>query len=355
MALGVTAASTALTLWVFGRDQLPDVVMTYLVGIMWVAVRYGLGASVFAAFLGVAAVDYFFVPPYFTFAIKNPRHGVTFAVMFLVAVVISWLADRVKAQAAAARARELEAERARREFETEQIRSSLLSSVSHEFRTPLAVIAGAASTLASGLAVDEAARRDLIETILEESESLNRLIRNLLDMTRLESGAVKLKKEWLPFEEVAGAALNRAESRLEGRDVRVNLPRDLPLVPFDGVLVEIALVNLLENAAKYGRDPIELQARLGPGELVVEVSDSGPGLPRGHEQLVFEKFHRASTDGGKGGVGLGLAICRAIVSAHGGKISVRTRDSSGASFRFTLPIEGDPPVLDLAEPIEGPS
>ena len=246
-----------------------------------------------------------------------------------------------------------ETELARREVEKEQLRSSLLSSVSHDLRTPLAVITGAASTLVDAAgSIDEETRLDLMKTILEETERLNRLIRNLLDMTRLDSGTVRVKKEWLPLEEVVGSALNRLDARLAGRDVHVELPPDLPLVPCDAVLIEQALINLLENAAKYSEGPIEINATLGPKEVVVEVADRGPGIPAGEQGRVFEKFYRAIREGGPSGVGLGLAICRAIVAAHGGRIWAQNRHDGGASFRFALPIQGEAPALAPSEAIE---
>jgi two-component system sensor histidine kinase KdpD len=164
-------------------------------------------------------------------------------------------------------------------------------------------------------------------------------------MTRLESGAVRVNKEWLPFEEVVGSALTRLDRRLQGRDVRVRLPPDLPLVAFDPVLVELTLTNLLENAAKYGADPIEINVTPSRNELVVEVADRGPGIPAGEEARVFEKFHRAVRDGTAEGAGLGLAISRAVVAAHGGRIWAQNREGGGASFRFSLPIEGEAPKL----------
>jgi two-component system sensor histidine kinase KdpD len=233
------------------------------------------------------------------------------------------------------------------------LRSSLLSSVSHDLRTPLAVITGSTSTLLqSDAPLDAATRQDLLKTILEEAERLNRLIRNLLDMTRLESGAVKVKKEWQPLEEVVGAALNRLDARLAGRDVHVDLPRDLPLVPCDAVLLEQVLINLLENAAKYSTGSIDINASVAPGEVVVEIADAGPGIPAGQERRVFEKFQRAMREGHPDGVGLGLTICRAIITAHGGRIWVTNRDGGGAAFRFTLPIEGQAPCLPLPESTE---
>jgi two-component system sensor histidine kinase KdpD len=261
--------------------------------------------------------------------------------------------DAFAAQMAVAmeRARLAEAtEKARLEVETEQLRSSLLSSVSHDLRTPLAVITGAASTLLeNGKALDAATRQELTKTVLEEAERLSRLIRNLLDMTRLEAAAVRVKKEWVPLEEVVGSALSRLEQPLAEHDVHVSLEPELPLLPLDAVLIEQVLINLLENALKYGKGPFDISGTSRLDEVVVEVSDRGPGIPAGQEARVFDKFHRAVREGGQGGVGLGLAICRAIVAAHGGRIWAKNRPGGGAVFSFALPIAADAPKLQ-AEP-----
>jgi two-component system sensor histidine kinase KdpD len=342
-AFSAPLVSTALAWLLFQRYSLADVVMIYLLGVVLVSTRGGPGASICAALLSIAAFDFVFIPPYYTFAVADFRHTITFVVMFFVAIVISGLTRRVRRQAE-------ETQLAKSQVETERLRSSLLSSVSHDLRTPLAVITGAASTLLQARAVEPASRRDLVQTILEEAERLNRLIRNLLDMTRLESGAVKVKKDWLPLEEVVGAALNRLESRTAEREIRTKLPADLPLVPFDGVLIEQALINLLENAVKYSSGPIEIGAAEGDRQVMVEVADRGPGIPSGQEGVIFEKFQRAVTEGAPGGVGLGLAIARAIVAAHGGRLWVDSREGGGAIFRFTLPIEGEGPKLPPPEP-----
>ena len=245
-----------------------------------------------------------------------------------------------------------EAQWAQVQMETEQMRSSLLSSVSHDLRTPLAVVTGAASSLLEDQ-IDSATRRDLTETILQEAERLNRLVRNLLDMTRLQAGALRVKKEWQPLEEVLGSALNRMEAALTGRQVSTALPQDLLLVPIDAVLMEQVLVNLLENAVKYTPpgSPIELWARAFPGGVELGVADRGPGIARGEEQRIFDKFYRGNAGQG-GGVGLGLAICRGIVMAHGGQLSVENRPMGGAEFRIRLPITGQPPALRVPEPID---
>jgi two-component system sensor histidine kinase KdpD len=243
-----------------------------------------------------------------------------------------------------------EAEKVRREMEAEQLRSSLLSSVSHDLRTPLAVITGATGTvLHGGTTLSEPTRQDLLKTVLEEAERLNRLIRNLLDMTRLESGAVEVRKEWVPLEEVIGGALTHLESRLESREVRVDVPDDPLLVPCDAVLLEQVFINLVENAVKYSSAAIEIQASLGDGEVAVDVSDHGPGIAVGEEERIFDKFHRTGREGGRDGVGLGLTICRAIVAAHGGTIWALNRRGDGATFRFTLPLEGTPPLAPPSE------
>jgi two-component system sensor histidine kinase KdpD len=233
-----------------------------------------------------------------------------------------------------------QAQTARLAADREQLRNALLSSVSHDLRTPLGVIEGAASALLTAeLSLDKEVRRDLAETIHEEAERLNRRVRNLLDMTRLEAGAVRLDHEWQSLEEVVGAALGRVESPLGAGRVTVSLPPELPLVLCDGVLIEQVLVNLLENAIKYSPpgSPIEVRASDAATEMVVTVADNGAGLLPGEEDRVFEKFYRSDRNRTSGGVGLGLAICRAIVAAHGGRIWAENRPGGGAAFRFSLP------------------
>jgi two-component system sensor histidine kinase KdpD len=239
-----------------------------------------------------------------------------------------------------------EAEEARVSAETERLRSTLLSSVSHDLRTPLATITGAASTLLQPGNLGPEAERELKEAIYEEGDRLNRLVTNLLDMTRLESGSLQLGKDWESLEELVGTALGRLKRELGGRRVEVRIPADLPLVSVDGLMIEQVFVNLLDNAAKYAapRSAIFVSATAAPGEITVEVADEGPGLPQGAEEQVFEKFHRAGS--GPRGSGLGLPICRAIVTAHGGRIWAESRPPRGVAFRFTLPLGDAPPRME---------
>jgi two-component system, OmpR family, sensor histidine kinase KdpD len=229
----------------------------------------------------------------------------------------------------------------------EEIKSSLLSAVSHDLRTPLGTITGAASSLREGgprLSPD--ARAELLETLCDEATRLERLVTNLLEMTRLDSGAVSPRREWVPLEEIVGTVMHRLEPELEGREVTVDVPESLPLVSVDPVLLEQVLLNLLENARKHTPPgtPLELGARHANGTLVVEVRDRGPGIPTGSEGRVFEKFFRGGSSAP--GAGLGLAICRGIVAVHGGSIGVENRSGGGAVFRVVLPQDGEPPGVD---------
>ena len=193
-------------------------------------------------------------------------------------------------------------------------------------------------------------QRELAQIAYEEAERLNWLLGNLLEMTRLESGGVHVEKEWQPLEEVIGSALSRMDAALDDHPLKTNLPDDLPLVPIDSILIELVLVNLLENAVKYtpAGATIELSARAGPDQIVVEVADQGAGIPAGEEERIFEKFYR-TRPATTGGVGLGLTICKAIVEVHGGRIWADNRPGGGAVFHFTLPLEGEPPQVSMED------
>jgi two-component system sensor histidine kinase KdpD len=490
----VAALCTLVAFAVFPYLSLTDVAMVFLLGVALVASRYGRGPTIFASFLSIALFDFFFVPPRFTFAVSDVGYVLTFGVMLAIALIMSNLTLRIRAQAETAREREqrtgalygmsrelaairdqrdivataahhvretfgapaqillpdevrrlrvpvgtlpaypidekehsvatwvfehgrsagagtdtlpaaqglyvpliapsgnigvlglrpadpkrfqdpamqllletfsaqaavaleraMLAERAQREqveIEAERLRTSLLSSLSHDLRTPLGAITGAASSLLENRAnVSEATRRSLLETILEESQRMTRLIGNLLDMIRVESGALQVQKEWQPLEEPVGVALIRLEDRLRDHPVTVTLPPDLPLVPLDSVLIEQVLINLLENAVKYtpAGTPIEISAAATDGAVRVDIADRGPGLPPGEESQIFEKFHRARSTTAAGGVGLGLTICRGIVTAHGGTIWAENRAGGGAVFHFTLPLTGPAPATVPAE------
>ncbi len=243
-------------------------------------------------------------------------------------------------------------QRAELESEAEKLRSSLLSAVSHDLRTPLAAIAGAASSLDANItkASIDSANHDLLETIVDESQRLTRLVENLLHMTRLSSGKVQINRQWQPVEEVIGSALHRLEHVLAGREVNVQIDGELLLVHGDDILLETVLVNLIDNALKYSpaHSTIEVESEPVSDGIAIQVADRGCGILPGDEQKIFEKFHRGSgpnTD--RRGTGLGLAICDAIVRAHKGTITARNRSGGGTIVRFTVPNESQPPQIAL--------
>ncbi|SCK33918.1 two-component system, OmpR family, sensor histidine kinase KdpD [Variovorax sp. HW608] len=238
------------------------------------------------------------------------------------------------------------------EIESERLRNALLGAISHDVRTPLtALIALAESlqTLPEGGEQREAAR-----AIVRQAHQLHALVSNLLDMARLESGieggAVNLRREWQSVEEVVGSAIRAVRPALGDMAVQTDLPPDLPLVEFDAVLIERVLVNLLENAAKYGAPPVVVGARAPEGSLVLGVRDHGPGLPaslKGREQTLFDKFTRGQAESATPGVGLGLAICKAVVNAHGGQIAAANAEGGGAEFTVTLPRRPSPEPVEI--------
>jgi two-component system, OmpR family, sensor histidine kinase KdpD len=233
-------------------------------------------------------------------------------------------------------------------MESERLRNSLLAALSHDLRTPLTVLVGLAESLALTAPKLSSVQLETAQAIQDEAHRMSTMVSNLLDMARIESGEVKLNLQWQPLEEVVGAALEAARGMLQRHSVVVQLPRDLPLVKFDAVLIERVLVNLLENVSKYTPpgSTVTLSAQVNGDRLSVSVADNGPGLPAGREEAVFQKFTRGERESSTPGVGLGLAICRAIVESHQGKITASQRPGGGAIFTFTLPLGTPPPALE---------
>jgi two-component system sensor histidine kinase KdpD len=236
-------------------------------------------------------------------------------------------------------------------MESERLRNSLLSALSHDLRTPLTALVGLADSLTVSQPPLPRNQAETAAAIREESNRLSALVHNLLDMARLQAGEVKFHLEWQHIEEVIGSALRA--TNLGRRKIITSVPHDLPLVQFDAVLIERVLCNLLENAAKYTPEDatVQISARVSDGDLEVSVADNGPGIPHGKEKEIFEKFMRGSAESAIPGVGLGLTICRSIVEAHRGKIWAEQAHGGGARFVFTLPI-GNPPTLSAETEIE---
>lgn len=228
---------------------------------------------------------------------------------------------------------------------TDVLRSALLSSVSHDLRTPLSSIKAAASSLLQeDIQWDEEARRSFALAIEREADRLNRLVGNLLDMSRIESGVLVPEKEWYPVGELIHDVLGHMQVLLQGREVRTSIPDDLPPIELDYLQMDQVLTNLIENAVRYTplTSPIEISVRVADGKMIMSIADSGPGIPRVDLERVFDKFYRVLGTARKGtsimGSGLGLAVCRGLIEAHGGHIWAENREGSGAIFQFSLPL-----------------
>jgi len=495
MAALVCAAVALIAAPLHAVFDLANMVMLFLVAVVIVALRYGRGPAVLAAFLSVAAFDYFYVPPRFSFAVSDVQYLMTFGIMLAVALIIGQLTASLKFEARVATRREdrvravyemsrdlsgallpeqiaeicdrflgteldaraailladekdklrlpvggpdklpidagiaqwafdhgesaglgtdtlpgspilylplrapmrirgvlaLEPHDASRlltpeqrrlldtfarliaialervhyvevaqattvQIESERLRNSLLAAISHDLRTPLSALVGLADSLSLTRPAPSPQQGEIAASMREEARRMSLLVDNLLDMARLQAGKVQLNRQWHPLEEVVASAIKAVESSLARHEIKVRLPEDLPLLEFDYVLVERVFCNLLENASKYTppESTVEIGAAETPEQVEIWVDDNGPGVPPGKEEEIFKKFERGRKESPTPGVGLGLAICRAIVEAHGGTIRGGNRDSGGARFIFSLP-KGRPPVVEEEDEEESPA
>jgi two-component system sensor histidine kinase KdpD len=233
-------------------------------------------------------------------------------------------------------------------MEGEKMRNTLLSAVSHDLKTPLTAIRGLAETLEHPHGIAESERVDIARSIRIESDELRHQVSNLLDLARIQSEGVKLQKEWHTPSEIVGSALARARGTLSPRTVSTDLPADLPLVEVDALLIERVLTNLLDNAAKYTppASTIAIRGRCTDNSMYLLVEDDGPGLPPGDPDALFEPFARGQKESSITGVGLGLALSRRIIAAHGGTITAKRREPHGVTFEIRLPLHV-PPSVDI--------
>lgn len=333
------------------RDRLApiDLVMLFLLAVVVVGATARRWAVLLATALAMLTFNFLFVPPYYTFSVDDGRFMLTFAVMAGVGLAMGELTTRLREQReavlrseAAATALRAEQARARLRIEAEQLRSALLSSLSHDLRTPLAAIEGSASTLiADGEAIPQPDRLALLGTIQGEAQRMHRLVGNLLEMVRVESGALVPQASLQPIDEVIGVALHRLDHLLTGHRLITDLPASLPPVLIDELLIEQVFVNVLENAARHA--PAGSTIHIGGAEshgggIEVRVVDNGSGIPVGNEETVFEKFVRGPGALGDG-IGLGLTISRGIIAAHGGTIRAEPTPGGGATIVIALPGE----------------
>lgn len=327
-AIGI--AAYALTRFV----PLPHVSVLFLAAVVASAALWGLGPALLAAVLSVAAGSYFFYSPVHSFHVADPQDIADLAMFAVVAVLTSRLADGARRQAREiAESREL--------ARGEALREALLNSVSHDLKTPLAAILGSASVLED---MDEraapGARRELAAAIREEAERLSAYIGNVLELSRIRAGQVAARLELVELPDIVNGALRRTERALSGRALEVGLPAGLPMLRLDPFLLEHALANVFDNAAKFSAEgsAVRIAARLEEVEVVLEVSDAGRGMRAEELERVFEAFYRGSPRTA-GGSGLGLAICRAFVEANGGTVEVLSAGQArGTRVTIRLPV-----------------
>jgi len=321
--------------------------LIFLVAVIVAARLWGRWPSILAGLLGFATYDFFLTEPYFRFEIADKGLVLTLGMFLLVAILISNLTAELRARMEAERAIAAEQarlhagmEEARLVAERERLRAALLSSVSHDLRTPLVSIIGAATSLLDAPeAIGAAGRQALAETIRDEGERLNRYVQNLLDMTRLSGGLLGLNREWIDIREMVGHALHQVRRELKDHPVTVDIPAGLPAVSGDALLLEQALINVLDNAGKYAPPgtPIAISANLDGGRLRLAVSDGGPGIPEADRERVFDMFYRVDAGDSHGtGTGLGLAITRGIAEAHGGSVRVMPASPDGHGTRVEI-------------------
>ena len=329
------AATTAFSGLVGGYLQHVDPATINLVAVVLVSMRFGIGPSLATAALSALSFDFFFIPPVFSFASNDMKGLITIVVMLVVAGVISGLGERTRRDVRLAHERDLQ-------IEAERLRNALLSAVSHDLRTPLAAILGAGTALLrDGRRLEAGARDGLAEAIVEEAARLDQLVTNVLELAKFEGGAIEIKKRPEPLDEIVETCLSRLHGRLGNRPLSAHVPQEVPMVPMDPVLIQQVIVNLLENAIRYTPEssPIEVEVSRVGDEAIVQVKDRGPGIDEEESKRLFDRFYRGRSAAAlDGGAGLGLTICRSIVEAHGGTISIANRPDGGACARFSLPL-----------------
>jgi two-component system sensor histidine kinase KdpD len=340
--------------------------LAFLLIVLFAATGWGSRPAVLAAALGLTCLNFFFLPPLHTFTITDPQNWVALAAFLITALVAGELSARVKRRAEEAEAgkREIErlyneyraaAERARQAevFEqSERLKSALLDAVTHDLRTPLTSVKAAVTTLLDDAEVtlDDEARREFLEVINEEADRLNHFVENMVELARIEAGAINLRRRWSSVDEIVAMARVRAEALTRDHRLESEIESELPVARFDASLIAEVLYSLIDNAAKYSPagSRIKIFARRAGNEMImIAVEDEGRGIPAELRERVFDKFFRATTQGAASlgrpkGLGMGLAIARGIAEAHGGRIWVESGEGGlGARIVFTIPVGDD--------------
>jgi K+-sensing histidine kinase KdpD len=352
--VAVVAAGTAIVYPLKSVAPVVSLGVVYLPGILLISIVWGPRLGLLTSVASAIAFNFFQIPPLHRFTIADEENWVALLIFVIVAVISSAVAEMARAQALEAERRREEADRAlielsherdRKQAEmveaealrrSDELKTALLRSISHDLRSPLT------SMIASGVALGSATptadeRAELSEAIVAEGERLSRLVENLLDMSRLEAGKAEPHREPVDLGEVFEAAREATE---KPELVRLAIDRDLPLVEADAAQLERAFANLLENAIRHGGGrPVMVKSRLIAGKITLRVVDQGPGIPESEWRRIFEPFQRGEANGAQGGSGLGLAIAKGFVEANGGKIAVESLPGQGSSFVVSMPYQ----------------
>jgi two-component system sensor histidine kinase KdpD len=308
--------------------------LIFLLGVLLAGMVLSRGPVLLVAGLSALSWNFLFIPPLFTLHIAKIEDALTFATYFIIAITVGSLTAQLKA-------REHLAAQVQVAQESERLRKTLLDCVSHELKTPLAAIAAASQELLRLTANDQDSQilKELAGEIRDGSHRLNRVVNNLLDMNRLESGVIRPAREWCDVRELLQSAVDIEHESINGREIRLDVPEEIPLALVDHTLIEQAVAKLLANAGSHTAPnlPIEIDAEYTNENLLISVSDRGPGIPPEATERLFEKFYRGD-DRKTGGLGLGLSIARGLIEAHGGRLTVENRDGGGARFVIKLPV-----------------
>ncbi len=320
---------------------LPNVSMVYLLAVVFAAARFGIWPALAASGLSFMAYNFFFIEPFYTFTVTQLHELLALFMFLVIAVLTSTIAGRAKNQATRAARLSQEIIDARTATETERVRNTLLASISHDFRTPLASILGAATSLIDyGGKLPDAARRDLLAQVKDEAEHLDSMVRNLLAIMRVEAGGLELNQDWVDVRELFDRVVAVAKRRGATQRFEVLVDNNLPFVTADQSLLDQVLANLVGNAIRYAgaEAQIVLRAEGKTDSIALSVTDNGPGIPSYLLPQVFEKFVRAPSSVGDSGegTGLGLAIAKGIVQAHGGSIRAESPVEAGRGTRIVI-------------------